>query len=54
MSRLGAVEGLVLENGIRRIQVDHEVAELKGGKEMVIGMDLFQPLGFEIRGVLFT
>lgn len=52
--RVGAVEGLVLENGVRRIQVDLEVAELEGGEDMVIGMDLFQPLGFEIRGVPFT
>ena len=52
--RIGVVEGLVLENGQHRIQVDFEVANLEGGEEMVIGMDLFKPLGFEIIGVLFT
>ena len=52
--RIGVVEGLVLENGQHRIQVDFEVANLEGGEEIVIRMDLFKPLGFEIIGVLFT
>ena len=52
--RIGVVEGLVLENGQHRIQVDFEVANLEGGEEMVIRMDLFKPLGFEIIGVPFT
>ena len=49
--RIGVVEGLVLENGWHRIQVDFEVANLEGGEEMIIEMDLFKPLGFEIIGV---
>ena len=39
--RIGVVEGLVLENGRHRIQVDFEVAILEGGEKMVIRMDLF-------------
>ena len=52
--RIGVVEGLVLENGQHRIQVDFEVANLEGGEEMVIRMDLFKLLGFEIIGAPFT
>ena len=46
--RIGVVEGIVLENEQHRIQVDFEVANLEGGKEMVIRIDLFKLLGFEI------
>jgi hypothetical protein len=38
--RVGAVEGLTLENGSRRLKVDLEVAVLSGGEEMIIGIDL--------------
>jgi len=52
--RIGRVEGLLLENGTRSIKVDLEVAELHGEEDLIIGMDLFQPLGFELVGVPFT
>ena len=52
--RIGVVDALVLENGQHRIYVDFEVANLEGEKEMVIRMDLFKLLGFEIIGVPFT
>ena len=51
---LDAVEALTLENGNRIIKVDLEVAKLSGEEDMVIGMDLFEPLGFELLGVPFT
>jgi hypothetical protein len=49
--RIGKAKSLTLENGCRVIQADFEVAELEGGEELVIGIDLFQLLGFEIVGV---
>jgi len=52
--RLGAAEKLTLENGRKTLQVDLEVAELEGEEELVIGRDLFQPLGYEMMNVPFT
>jgi len=52
--RLGRLEGVLLENDTKSIMVDLEVASLEGGEELIIGMDLFPVLGFEIRGVPFT
>jgi hypothetical protein len=51
---MGAVESLVLENGSKRLRVDLEVADLGGDKELIIGDDLFRPLGYTIQGVPFT
>ena len=52
--RIGIVEGLTLENGTKKIKVNLEVGELSGEEELVIGMDLFQPLGYELLNVPFT
>jgi hypothetical protein len=52
--RLGAVESLILENGNKRLKVDLEVADLGGEEELIIGVDLFRPLGFTIQNVPFT
>ena len=52
--RIGAIEAVILENGGRRIKVDLEVAELAGDKEVIIGVDLFRPLGYSVTGVPFT
>ncbi len=52
--RIGVVEGLTLENGHKILQVDLEVAKLSDDEDMVIGMDLFKPLGFELLGVSFA
>ena len=49
--RIGVVEGLTLENGTRVIKVDLEVAELSGEEELIIGIDLFKPLGFELQNI---
>jgi hypothetical protein len=51
---MGAVESLVLENGSKRLRVDLEVADLGGDEELIIGEDLFRPLGYTIQGVPFT
>jgi hypothetical protein len=51
---MGAVESLVLENGSKRLRVDLEVADLGGDEELIIGDDLFRPLGYMIQGVPFT
>ena len=50
MPRIGIVENLLLENGIYKIRVDLEVAPLSGKDQMVIGIDLFEPLGYELTG----
>ena len=52
--RIGTVEGLRLENGRKAIKVNLEVAKLSGGEELIIGMDLFKPLGYELLNVPFT
>jgi hypothetical protein len=52
--RVGAVEGLTLENGSRRLKVDLEVADLSGGEEMIIGIDLFEHLGYSLQNIPFT
>ena len=52
--RIGAVENLLLENGIKKIKVNLEVAALSGDEELIIGMDLFKPLGYELLNVPFT
>ena len=49
--REGVVEKLTLENGRRKITVDLEVAELFDEDQLVIGIDLFKQLGYELNGV---
>ena len=48
------VREITLENGQKVLKVDLEVADLSGEDEMVIGMNLFEPLGFAVTGVPFT
>ena len=36
------------------LRVDLEVADLSGEEEVIIGIDLFEPLGFQILGVPFA
>ena len=54
LPRIGAVIGLTLENGSKVLQVDLEVADLSGEEELIIGIDLFGPLGFQVLGVPFA
>jgi hypothetical protein len=51
--RLGAVESLILEYGNIRLEVELVVADLGGDEELIIGVDLFRPLGFTIQNVPF-
>ncbi len=54
MPRIGVVPGVCLENGKKVLRVDLEVADLSGEEEVVIGIDLFEPLGFQVLGVPFS
>ena len=51
--RIGMVENLLLENGTKSIRVDLEVVDLFDDN-LIIGIDLFKPLGFTLVGVPFT
>ena len=51
--RIGRVEGLHLECGRRDLLVDLEVVSMDD-EDLVIGIDLFRPLGFELMAVPFT
>ena len=48
LPRVGVVCGLCLENGKKVLRVDLEVADLSGEEEVIIGIDLFEPLGFQV------
>ena len=52
--RTGVAEGLTLENGNKVIKVDLEVAKLSGNEDLVIGIDLFKPLGFVLMNIPFS
>jgi len=52
--RIGIIENLQLENGLRSIEATFEVADLSGNEKLILGMDLFPKLGFELRNVPFT
>ncbi len=54
MKRIGIVKDAILENGARALPVTLEVAILADNIELIIGMDLFEKLGYELRGVPFT
>ena len=54
LPREGVVKGLTLENGNRKIIVDLEVATMSGEDQLVIGIDLFEPLGYKLQGVPYT
>jgi hypothetical protein len=52
--RIGVAQGLCLENGKSLLRVDLEVADLSGSEEVIISIDLFEPLGYAINGVPFS
>jgi transposase InsO family protein len=52
--RIGYLEAATLENGKHIVHLDLEVANLHGDEEILIGRDLFEPLGFYIGGVPFA
>jgi hypothetical protein len=54
LPRIGVVSGLCLENGKKSLRVDLEVANLSGEEEVVLGIDLFESLGFQVLGVPFA
>ncbi len=51
--RIGMVYGLRLQNGKKDVVVDFEVAKLEMGAKVVIGLNFFGLLGYEIRGIPF-
>ena len=51
--RIGRVLNVLLENGKRSILVDLEVANLDSNEKLILGLDVFSKLGFEITGVPF-
>jgi hypothetical protein len=53
MPRLGVLKDVILENGKYRVKVTLEVVDLTGEQQMLIGLNLFQQLGFKISGVPF-
>jgi len=52
--RIGVVENLRLENGSRDIVVTLEAVDLSGNEQLILGLDLFRSLGYELRNVPFT
>jgi hypothetical protein len=52
--RIGMVESLSLENGNKCIRADFEVADLDGEESLIIGVDLFEALGYSVQNVPFT
>lgn len=53
-SRIGVVEGVEFQNGSTSIKVNLEVANLNNGMKLIIGLNLFGKLNFELKNVPFT
>ena len=49
--RMGKVGDVELRNGSKSIKVTMEVGNLSGGVKVILGLDLFGPLGYQIRNV---
>eukprot|EP00697_Spironema_sp_BW2_P016870 gnl/Spiro4/8367_TR4393_c0_g1_i1.p3 gnl/Spiro4/8367_TR4393_c0_g1~~gnl/Spiro4/8367_TR4393_c0_g1_i1.p3 ORF type:complete len:161 (-),score=24.00 gnl/Spiro4/8367_TR4393_c0_g1_i1:312-794(-) len=49
--RIGFIEGVILENGSRRLRVRLEVCDICGEEQVLIGRDLWTYLGYELSGV---
>jgi hypothetical protein len=54
LDRIGYVDKVTLENGSRKLLVRLEVAEMSGEEDLLIGTDLWRPLGYELLGVPCT
>ena len=52
--RVGLARNLHLENGNKNIVVNLEVAKLSGGEKLILGLDLFKSLNFQLLNVPFT
>jgi hypothetical protein len=52
--RIGVVSDVSIEVGDRKIKATLEVAKLSGSVDFIIGMDLFNQLGFKLQNVPFT
>ena len=50
-SRIGQVVNVELRNGSRIVTTTMEVANLSGGIKVIIGLDLFRLLGYELKNV---
>ena len=51
LPRLGEVRDLELLNGNKRLMVTLEVGNLSGGEEVILGLNLFEPLGYQLRNI---
>src|SRR5512144_1307873 len=51
--REGVLTDVVLENGKCRVTAALEVVKLSGEQQVVIGLDLFPALGYQVTGVPF-
>ncbi len=49
--RMGEVRDLELLNGNKKLQVTLEVGDLSGGEKLIIGLNLFGLLGYQIRNI---
>jgi hypothetical protein len=52
--RIGYVQQLLLENGSVSIRADFEIADLEDGEDLIIGLNLFKPLNYQLTGIPFT
>ena len=51
MARMGEVKDVEIRNGTKRIIVKLEVGNLSGGEKVILGLDLFDQLGYQIQNI---
>ena len=49
--RMGEVRGLELWNGEKKLHVTLEAGDLSGGEKIILGLNLFEPLGYQIQNI---
>lgn len=52
--RIGIVENVLLENGSKKLYISLEVADLSDNEDLIIGLNLFSELNYEIRNIPIT
>ena len=45
------VRGLELWNGEKKLHVTLEAGDLSGGEKIILGLNLFEPLGYQIQNI---
>ena len=51
LPQLGEIRDLELLNGNKRLMVTLEVGNLSGEEEVILGLNLFEPLGYQLRNI---